>query len=109
VCGEFNEAVAEHSAVDLADACATAARLYARLLAIHPFEDGNDRVSYVALQAALRSQGVPWVDFAGAVREHDECLGAALVADRAPDYRPLTALLVARIALAGENDATISS
>jgi fido (protein-threonine AMPylation protein) len=109
VCGEFNEAVAELSAVDLPDACATAARLYARLLAIHPFEDGNGRVSYVALQAALRSQGVPWVNFAGAVREHDESLGAALVTDRAPDYRPLTALLVARIALAGENDATISS
>jgi fido (protein-threonine AMPylation protein) len=109
VCGEFNEAVAELSAVELPDACATAARLYARLLAIHPFEDGNGRVSYVALQAALRSQGVRWVNFAGAVREHDECLGAALVTDRAPDYRPLTALLVARIALAGENDATISS
>jgi len=109
VCGEFNAAVAELSAVDLPDACATAARLYARLLAIHPFEDGSGRVSYVALQAALRSQGVPWVDFAGAVREHDERLAAALVTDRAPDYRPLTALLVARIALAGENDATISS
>jgi fido (protein-threonine AMPylation protein) len=109
VCGEFNEAVAERSAVDLPDACVTAARLYARLLAIHPFEDGNGRVSYVTLQAALRSQGAPWVNFAGAVREHDERLGAALVPDREPDYRPLTALLIARITLAGENDATISS
>jgi hypothetical protein len=34
---------------------------------------------------------------------------AALVTDREPDYRALTALLVARITLAGENDATISS
>lgn len=107
-CGEFNDAVAGLSAVDLPDACATAARLYARLLAIHPFEDGNGRVSYVALQAALRSQGVSWVNFSGVVREHDERLGAGLVTDREPDYRPLTALLVARITSAGENDATIS-
>jgi hypothetical protein len=41
------------------------------------------------------------------VREHDERLGAALVADREPDYRLLTALLVARITSAGEDDATI--
>jgi len=108
VCGEFNEAVAGLSVVDLPGACATAACVHARLLAIHPFEDGNGRVAYVALQAALRSQGAPWVNFAGAVREHDEHLGAALVTDREPDYRPLTALLVARITSAGEDDATIS-
>jgi fido (protein-threonine AMPylation protein) len=109
VCVEFNEAVTGLSAVDLPDACETAARLYARLLAIHPFEDGNGRVSYVALQVALRSQGVPWVNFAGAVREHDERLGAALVPDREPDYRPLTALLVGRLTSVGDSDATISS
>jgi fido (protein-threonine AMPylation protein) len=84
-------------------------RVYTRACShLHPFEDGNGRVSYVALQAALRSQGVPWVNFAGAVREHDERLGAALVTDREPGYRPLTALLVARITSAGESDATIS-
>jgi len=108
-CDEFDGAITELSTVELADACATAARLYARLLAIHPFEDGNGRVSFIALQAALRSQGVRWVNFAGAVREHDERLGAALVTDREPDYRPLTALLVARVTSAGESDATLSS
>ena len=56
---------------------------------VHPFDDGNGRVAYVALQAAMSSQGLRLVNFAGVRAEHDRSLGAALVAVGEPDYAPL--------------------
>lgn len=43
---------AEHG-LRLIDATRAAARLYAKFLSIHPFEDGNGRVGYVTLSYAL--------------------------------------------------------
>jgi fido (protein-threonine AMPylation protein) len=56
----------------------TAAELYAEILRIHPFEDGNLRTAFPALQVALISLGVRPVDFEGEVERHDAALGWAL-------------------------------
>jgi len=56
------------------------AALYAGILRVHPFVDGNHRVSFVALSAALWSFGLPNVEFEDD-REtiaHDDALVPAL-------------------------------
>lgn len=58
-----------------------AASLYADILRTHPFEDGNLRGAFPALQGALVSLGGWPVDFEAALTEHDEALGWALRAD----------------------------
>lgn len=89
----------------LRDAVAGAAALYAELLRIHPFEDGNLRAAFPALQGALISLGAAAVDFEGAVAEHDEALGWALRPDA--EHRtlePFVNLLVRRITTAAARD-----
>lgn len=56
----------------------TAAELYAAILRVHPFEDGNLRTAFPALQIALISLGVRPVDFEGDVADHDDALGWAI-------------------------------
>lgn len=60
------------------DALTAAATLYTDLLHIHPFEDGNLRASFPALQGALMSLGTAAVNFEDAVAAHDEAIGWAL-------------------------------
>lgn len=68
------------------------------ILRIHPFEDGNLRTAFPALQGALISLGAAPVDFEAAVAEHDEALGWAL----RPDFEnrslePFVDLLIRRM------------
>ena len=90
----------------LARAAMAAGRLYADILRIHPFADGNLRGALPALQAALVSLGSPMVHFEAAVAEHDEALGWALRADaESRTVEPFVELLLSRIRASG-NPAT---
>lgn len=75
-------AVARTSQVrPLRESLTLAATLYAELLRIHPFEDGNLRAAFPALQGALVSLGAFPVYFPHAIAEHDEAIGWALRPD----------------------------
>ena len=99
VCSEFNEAAAEAERSGdspLVDATFPAARLYAKLLSAHPFEDGNGRACYVALQFALVRLGAVTVslpDYA----EQQWHLGRALRTGSGQSYEPLARYLAERI------------
>jgi len=67
-----------------------AASLYADILRTHPFDDGNLRGAYPALQGALVSLGGRAVDFQAALTEHDEALGWALRPNSATPPDPAT-------------------
>jgi fido (protein-threonine AMPylation protein) len=73
---------------------APAADLYAEILEIHPFVDGNLRAAYVALQVGLVSLGLPTVRFGRVIARHDECLGLAIRQDAERTSAPLTELIV---------------
>lgn len=64
-----------------------AARLYVKLLRAHPWVDGNLRISFIALQAALIFLGLPTVEFAD-LEQHDDLIGWAFRGRNEP-YRPL--------------------
>jgi len=90
VCTEFNSAAAvirDSGSTDTFNAVHAATRLYAKVLRAHPFVDGNLRGTYVALDAALLTFGLPPVQFNDLAR-HDELLGTAFVGRNDP-YRPL--------------------
>ncbi len=70
------------------------AELYAEILEIHPFVDGNLRAAYVALQVGLASVGLPTVRFSQVITRHDECLGWAMRKDADRTSAPLTELIV---------------
>lgn len=101
VCSEFNsfvdEAERRGGEVRMRPAALAAIKFYVGILRVHPFEDGNGRLAFAALQAALRSLGMWVVHFGGRVSEHDELLGWALREDREPDYERLVAFLVERM------------
>jgi fido (protein-threonine AMPylation protein) len=75
----------------LVDATYVAARLYAKILRIHPWVDGNLRTSYIALQAALSALDLPAVEFKDLGR-HDDMLGKAFRGDDRP-YAGLAELI----------------
>lgn len=83
VCSSFNrhaegfDATAESSTLDYTRA---AAALYSGILRVHPFVDGNHRVGFVALSAALWSFGLPNVEFEDDAETvaHDDALVPAL-------------------------------
>lgn len=88
ICEEFNEArtyliEAEPGSASISDASYAVARLYAKLLRAHPWVDGNLRVAFVALHAALLSLDLPRVMFPDLER-HDDLIGAAFRNDNAP-------------------------
>jgi fido (protein-threonine AMPylation protein) len=88
----------------MGDAARTAGAVYAEILRIHPFEDGNLRAAFPALQCALVSLGASPVDFEAAVAEHDEALGWALRPEE--EHRtvePFAELLLSRIRDAGQD------
>jgi fido (protein-threonine AMPylation protein) len=70
------------------------AELYAEILEIHPFVDGNLRAAYVALLVGLASLGLPIVDFRYVLERHDECLGWAMRQDADRTSAPLAELIV---------------
>jgi len=105
LCAAFNQrsedlgASADRGVLDYTRA---AAALYSGILRVHPFVDGNHRVSFVALSAALWSFGLPNVRFVGAEEmiAHDDAVVPALVS--APgDVEPFAQLLAKRIESAG--------
>jgi prophage maintenance system killer protein len=88
ICEEFNEArveliETETGSVSVADATYAVARLYAKLLRAHPWVDGNLRVAFVALHAALLSLDLPRVMFPDLER-HDDLVGIAFRDDDKP-------------------------
>lgn len=88
ICAEFNEARielidAEPGSASLDDATYAVARLYAKLLRAHPWVDGNLRVAFVALHAALLSVDLPRVMFPDLER-HDDLIGVAFRNDNLP-------------------------
>ena len=84
------------------EAAIAAASLYAEILRTHPFDDGNLRGAYPALQGALVSLGGRAVDFRASLAEHDEALGWALRSEaEARSVVPFAELLVARMQVPG--------
>ncbi len=90
ICAEFNAAAAgirESAGSDSFSVIHAATRLYAKVLRAHPWVDGNLRGTYVALDAALLTLGMPPVRF-NDLGLHNELLGIAFVGRNDP-YRPL--------------------
>jgi fido (protein-threonine AMPylation protein) len=79
-------------------AVTAAGELYAEILRIHPFDDGNLRAALQALQGALVSLGGRPAHFEAAVATHDEALGWALRTDTENrTIEPFAELLLARM------------
>lgn len=76
---------------DFEEAVYAAARLYGKILRIHPWPDGNLRTAFVALQAALSALDLAAVEFKDLAR-HDDMLGIAFQGDDRP-YEGLAALI----------------
>ncbi len=105
VCAAFNqrsEDLGASAARGVLDYTRAAAALYSGILRVHPFVDGNHRVSFVALSAALWSFGLPNVRFIGAEEmvAHDDTVVPALVSALG-DVEPFAQLLAKRIESAG--------
>jgi hypothetical protein len=84
VCTSFNERVAAFNDVDapsVLDRTLAVAALYAGILRVHPFADGNHRASFVALSAALWSLGLSNVELEedDEIIAHDDALVPALL------------------------------
>jgi fido (protein-threonine AMPylation protein) len=105
LCTTFNQRAKDLGVAadrSILDHTRAAAALYSGILRVHPFVDGNHRVSFVALSAALWSLGLPNVRFIGTdeMIAHDDALVPALVS--APgDVEPFAQLLAKRIEGAG--------
>ncbi|HEY2766903.1 MAG TPA: Fic family protein [Solirubrobacteraceae bacterium] len=100
ICISFNgsvERLAKHNASVLGRTRVTGA-LYAGILRVHPFADGNHRAGFVALSAALWSLGLPAVEFARPrdMTDHDEAVAPALCSPDG-DIEPFAQLLAGRI------------
>jgi fido (protein-threonine AMPylation protein) len=85
--------------IEMAAGALAAAELYSAVLRIHPYEDGNGRLAFVVLQAALRSQGMHAITFDDLAR-HDRLLGHALRDEPERDVNPIAGLVVEREASA---------
>jgi fido (protein-threonine AMPylation protein) len=78
-------------------AATVAGQLYAKILRIHPFVDGNLRAAYVTLQAALLLLGLAGVEFSDH-HAHNEALARALApGGRRQSYAPLGELIASLI------------
>jgi prophage maintenance system killer protein len=75
-----------------------AGALYAGILRVHPFADGNHRTGFVALSAALWSLGLPAIEFArdGDMTDHDDAVAPALFSPEG-DIELFAQLLATRI------------
>lgn len=89
---------AEIREIDLIEAVRPAAKLYARLIGIHPFVDGNGRTGFCVLSHSLVRCGAIAVALPeDGARSFHWCLGQGMRKDRAPDYDPLAEWIVGRI------------
>lgn len=100
VCVSFNggvERLARGSASVL-EQTRVAGALYAGILRVHPFADGNHRTAFIALSAALWSLGLPAVEFARDrdMIDHDDAVALALLLPDG-DIEPFAQLLATRI------------
>jgi hypothetical protein len=88
--GKRNASVLEQTRV--------ASAMYAGILRVHPFADGNHRTSFVALSAALWSLGLPAVEFAqnADMTDHDDAVAPALFSPEG-GIEPFAQLLATRI------------
>ncbi len=95
-CLEFDNSAAEirSGLVDPAvrNATTACAKLYAKIVNIHPFVDGNLRAAYVSLQASLLALELPLVQFDD-LDGHDEAIDRALRVDGDQSYVPLASLI----------------
>jgi hypothetical protein len=100
VCQAFNACVERlrEPSVDAMDRARVVGALYAGILRVHPFADGNHRTAFVALASALWSLGMPAVEFAedDEMIDHDDALISAMLS-RDGDIDPFARLLVVRI------------
>jgi fido (protein-threonine AMPylation protein) len=100
VCASFNRVVAllDRQGIGLAEQTQVVAALYAGILRVHPFADGNHRTAFVALAAALWSLGLPAVEFADDkdLTDHDSAVAPALISPDG-DVEPFARLLATRI------------
>jgi fido (protein-threonine AMPylation protein) len=100
VCVSFNgglERLAKRNASVLGQT-RVAGALYAGILRVHPFADGNHRAGFVALSTALWSLGLPAVEFAqdADMTDHDDAVAPALFSPDG-DIEPFAQLLATRI------------
>ncbi len=100
VCVSFNsnvERLGQQSAGVLEQTRVVGA-MYAGILRVHPFADGNHRTGFVALSAALWSLGLPAVEITqdADLVDHDDAVAPALFS-RDGDIEPLAQLLATRI------------
>jgi len=100
VCAAFNNGTARRNqqGTGLAEQTRVVAALYAGILRVHPFADGNHRIAFVALSAALWSLGLPAVEFAddSDMTDHDSVVAPALISADG-DVEPFARLLATRI------------
>lgn len=97
VCESFNQGVDafnDVSSTGILDRTRLVAAMYAGILRVHPFADGNHRASFVVLSAALWSLGLPNVWFLGPreMSVHDDSLVPALLS-ASGDVEPFAELL----------------
>jgi prophage maintenance system killer protein len=100
VCASFNggiERLGKQNASVL-EQTRMASAMYAGILRVHPFADGNHRTGFVALSAALWSLGLPAVEFArdGDMADHDDAVAPALLSPDG-DIEQFAQLLATRI------------
>jgi prophage maintenance system killer protein len=100
VCAAFNGSTAQFDGHDvgITEQTRVVAALYAGILRVHPFADGNHRTAFVALSAALWSLGLPAVEFAEDkdMTGHDSAVAPALIS-RDGDIEPFAWLLATQI------------
>jgi fido (protein-threonine AMPylation protein) len=100
VCVSFTSSVGQlgRQSAGVLDQTRVAGALYAGILRVHPFADGNHRTGFVALSAALWSMGLPAVEFAqdADLADHDDAVAPALFS-RDGEIEPFAQLLATRI------------
>jgi hypothetical protein len=100
VCATFNSGIAQldRQGSGIGEQTRVVAALYAGILRVYPFADGNHRTAFVALSAALWSLGLPAVEFADDrdMTDHDSAVAPALIS-RDGDIQPFARLLATRI------------
>jgi fido (protein-threonine AMPylation protein) len=99
ICDQFNshaEETLEAGVTTLRASSTACARLYARVLNVHPFIDGNLRAAFTTLQFALQTLDLPMVEFPN-IEEHNAALDTALRVDSNQSYDPLGTLIAAII------------
>lgn len=105
VCSSFSrhaDALGDPDLADILDRARAVATLYAGILRVHPFVDGNHRVGFVALSAALWSFGLPNIEFEDVAETiaHDDSLVPALQSQNG-DIEPFAQLLADLIRQSG--------